>query len=361
LDTTENIFKRNRALILFLIGLVIVFGLFYALRSAVFPFLFGLVLAYLLYPLILWVEAKLPYKGRWLAAKRISLIILSFIVILGLVAIFFFYLITSVADSFAILLINAPEYISEGLTTLREWFESLRQNLPLEIRQQADEYISNLGATLGTALQGAFAKSLSFMPSTFGMVLGFISLPIFLFYILKDTRKLSEGFYSFLSPRIALHASKIFSIIDVVLGRYIRAQLLLGLVVACLVFIGLSILGIPLTPALAVLAGVTELIPILGPWIGGIVGVVITLAVMPDKAIWAALVYLLVQGLENTLLVPRIQGGYLHINPAILMVLLVVGSYIAGIWGMILFPPLTATVVEIYKYVRENIETKVSQ
>ena len=132
--------------------------------------------------------------------------------------------------------------------------------------------------------------------------------------------------------------------------------MLLGTVVGVLVFTGLSILGIELAPALAVFAGITELIPIVGPWIGGVAGVIVTLAVAPDKAFLVAVLYVVVQQLENILLVPRIQGGYLRINPAILIVLLVLGAKIAGIWGMILIAPLTAVIVEIYKYVNSAMQ-----
>jgi predicted PurR-regulated permease PerM len=130
---------------------------------------------------------------------------------------------------------------------------------------------------------------------------------------------------------------------------------MLGLVVAVLSFIGLSILDISFAPALAIFAGLTELIPILGPWIGGAFAVVVTLATTPEKAIWVVVVFVSVQFVENNLLVPRIQGGYLRIHPAVVLVLLVVGSFVAGIWGIILIVPLTATVVEIYRYLRRNV------
>jgi predicted PurR-regulated permease PerM len=155
---------------------------------------------------------------------------------------------------------------------------------------------------------------------------------------------------------MAKHARNIFAIMDKVLGQYIRAQVILGATVAVLVFIGLSILGIKLAPALAVVAGVFEFIPTIGPWLSGILGVVVALAVAPDRAIWVALVYLVVQLSENLLLVPRIHGGFLRINPAVLLVLLALGSYLAGIWGMILFPPLAALIVQVYRYVRQSVE-----
>ena len=127
--------------------------------------------------------------------------------------------------------------------------------------------------------------------------------------------------------------------------------MLLGLVVGGLDLAGLLILGIPFAPVLALLAGLTELIPLLGPWIGGVTMVIVTLATVPEKALWVGILALGVQLLENIFLVPRIQGGQLRIHPAVAIVLLVVGAYVAGFWGLVLSVPLAAAVVEIYKYV----------
>ena len=278
---------------------------------------------------------------------------------MGLVGFFSYLIVTVLIDAFVVLVNNAPEYISRGLLALQEWAEVFRERFPPEMSQQIDEVILEAGIALGNFIRDSFLKGVSFIPSTFSLMLGFAALPIFLFYILKDSEKLSKGFYSALSPWVAEHTKNIVSIIERVLGRYIRAQLMLGLVVAYLVFIGLLVLGMSsVAPVLATVAGVTELIPILGPWIGGAVAVIVTLAIAPAKAIWVALLFLIVQLLENSLLVPRIQGGYLHIHPAILVVLLVLGAYIAGFWGILLVAPLTATVVEIYKYVRHSIKVE---
>ena len=110
---------------------------------------------------------------------------------------------------------------------------------------------------------------------------------------------------------------------------------------------------VPFAVALALLAGLTELIPTLGPWIGGGVAVIVTLAMAPEKAIWVAVLFVGVQLVENNLLVPKIQSAYLRIHPAIMILLLVFGAYIAGFWGLLLAGPLVATLVEIFKYVRD--------
>ena len=337
-----------------LFGLIIIFFVVYALRSALIPFILGLMLAYLLLPVITWVERKLPRQGRVMQTKRVSLVILTFIVILGLVGFFSYFIVVAVIEAFVVLVQNAPQYISAGLLALGEWAEGFRQYLPPEMQQQIDQLILDAGQAVGNAIREVFMRGISFIPTTFSLIFGFASLPIFLFYILKDSEKLEKGFYSAFSPWMAEHIRSIISIIEKVLGRYIRAQLMLGFFVGYLVLVGLLILRVDFAPALAALAGVTELIPILGPWVGGAAAVIVTLAVAPDKAIWVALLFFIVQLLENNLLVPRIQGSYLHIHPALILVLLVVGAYVAGFWGIVLSVPLTATVIEIYKYVRQD-------
>jgi predicted PurR-regulated permease PerM len=101
------------------------------------------------------------------------------------------------------------------------------------------------------------------------------------------------------------------------------------------------------------LAGVLELVPIVGPWIAGAVAVVVTLAIMPDRAIWVVVLYLGVQLLENNLLVPKIQSAYLRIHPAVMIFLLVFSAYIAGFWGLLIIGPLTATLVAVFRYIRD--------
>ncbi|MFC1871577.1 AI-2E family transporter [Chloroflexota bacterium] len=356
LDTAKNLLRRHWQLGCLVLGIIAVFWLLYALRTALVPFILGLVFAYLLMPVIRWAEEKLPSQGRWRQTKRVSLIVLIFIIIAGLIAVLSFYVVTAVIEAFVALVNNAPQYIAGGLNTLQRWANVLREQLPPEIQLQMDQLIVEGGVALGNTIRGAFMKGISFVPATFGLMFGFIVLPIFLFYILKDSEKLTGSFYSSLSPWLAEHTRNIVSIIESVLGRYIRAQLLLGLIVAYFTFVGLLFLRIPFYPALAAFAGVTELVPTIGPWIGGAAAVIVTLAVAPDKVIWVIILFFIVQLLENTLLVPRIQGGYLHINPAIVIVLIILGAYIAGFWGLVLAVPLTATGVEIYKYVHRSAQ-----
>ena len=353
--SAKTVFKRYWRLLFFVLGIIAVFWILYALRSTLLPFIIGLVVVYLLMPAISWIEGKLPRRDKLQQTKRVSLIILFFIIILALVGLLSYYIAVAVIDAFVILVDNLPQYIARGFFELEHWTKGLQQYFPPEVQQQVYEIITDAGTAIGNAVRGIFTQSISLVPTTFGMILGFASLPLFIFYLLKDSEKLTRRFYAALPDWLAEHTKNIMQIIEKVLGRYIRAQLLLGFIVGYLCFTGLLILGISFAPVLGVFAGITELIPILGPWIGGITAVIVTLAIVPEKALWVALLFAIVQLLENSLLVPRIQAGYLRIHPVVVIFLLVVGAKLAGIWGIILAVPLTATIVEVYRYVRQNI------
>ena len=348
-----NILGKHWRLVSLVLGIIIVFWVLYLLRIAIFPFVLGLVLAYLLLPVISWLEKRFPRQGSWLGFKRVFSILIVFIVLLGLVAAFSYFIVTAVIDASLVLAESAPHFIGQSLYQVQKWLEIVREQFPPEIRQEMDKALLEAGVALGDSIRDAFVKGISFIPRTFSIFLGLAALPLFLFYTLKDSERLKRGFYSGLTPGIAAHIRNITGIIERVLGRYIRAQLMLGLIVAYFCFIGLLILRIPFAPVLAILAGIGELIPTLGPWISGAVVVVVTLAVAPEKVIWVIILFLAIQLVENSLLVPRIQGGYLRLHPAVMIFLLVLGAYVAGFWGLLLAGPLTATGVEIYKYVRQ--------
>ena len=353
-----NTFIKHWRLIALGLGIIIVLWVLYFLRTVVLPFATGLVLAYLLMPAVSWLERKLPPQGKWLNFKRVFSVLLAFILLICIIGGFAYFIVTAVIDASVTLLENAPYFIGKSLHQVQVWLEGVRQQLPSEIRQELDKVLLEGGVSLGRYIRGALLGVVSSLPRTFTMILGFATLPFFLFYILKDSERLKKGFASALTPGTAQHARNVVNVVEGVLGRWIRAQIMLGVIVAYLSFIGLLVLKVPFATALALLAGVTEVIPTLGPWIGGGIAVIVTLAMAPEKAIWVAVLFVAVQLVENNLLVPKIQSAYLRIHPAIMVLLLVFGAYIAGIWGLLIVGPLVATLVEIFKYVRDQYQSQ---
>ncbi len=357
MNTASDFVKKQWRLIFLITGLLLLCILLWTLRQALFPFGIALVLAYLMLPVLRLAEGKLPQNDRLRNAEHIILIVLFIALIFTLVGLIIYLFVDIFIGTFSSLVENAPQFISSGIGVLKEWAEGIREILPPTLQQQMDELIADISSSVSSSIQGIFKGGILSLPNIFNPLLSLICIPIFLFYLLKDSEKLSKDFYSAIPQWLAEHFKNIAHIVEMVLGRYIRAQLLLGFVVGYACFMVLFIMRIPFAPTLGIIAGITELIPILGPWIGGAIAFFVALATVPDKALWVALFFLAIQLFENNFLVPRIHGHYLRIHPAITLVLLVLGAYIAGIWGIILIVPFTATIIEVYKYLRRSTKT----
>jgi predicted PurR-regulated permease PerM len=350
----RDIIKANWRLIVFVTATVVVLALAWAWRGVLLPFVIGLILAYLMIPGVNWLEKRLPPKNKWPKAKRVAAILIVFIVALGVIGGLLSYVIMAVIQTLADLFSRAPEFISAIMNQVQEWADSFQQQLPPGLQTTVEQLIANLGLQMETILQNMARGGFSFLSGTVGALLGFAALPLFLFYIVKDHGQIRDSLYSFLPEWSVIHVRNIASIIDKVLGGYIKATLILGGIVAIMTFVAFSIIRVPYAPALAFFAGITEMIPTIGPWIGGGLAVLVTLSTAPEKAILVAVVAVAVQLLENNLLVPRVQASYMNIHPAAVLLLLVLGAHVAGLWGIVLAVPLTATIVRIIAYIREK-------
>jgi len=359
LSSVNALIRRHWRLIVFILGLVFVFLLLWMLRSVLLPFIVGFILAYLILPIIKWIEKRLHRVGKKPKHKqiiRISIILVIYILVLAVIGLAVFYIITVIGKSLLSMAEDAPQLIPNGLNAITEWLKSLVILSSPSIQQQIDVYSAQAGVALGNAINDLLTRGVGILQSSSGMILGFVSMPVFLFFILKDWEKLRNSFQTAAPQWTRTHAKSIVSIIQNVTVRYIRGQLLLGLAVGTCVFILLMIFRIDFALPLAAFAAITELVPMIGPWLGGIAGVLVTLAVAPEKVLWVAIGYVVIQLLENNLLVPRIQGSQMNINPAFIIVLSILGAYFAGILGFIIALPLTMTMVEIFKYLRNSTE-----
>jgi predicted PurR-regulated permease PerM len=355
LSNTTSFISRYWRIILFIIAIIAIFWLVWSLLNILLPFIIGLILAYLLLPIIRWIEGKLPKPERLKGTKRILLILLLYLAFLAVIGLTLFYTIPLIVNSVNQFIDNLPDLIPELAERYQNFIDAIRRSIPPDLLEQLENYLSNIGSALGGAVSSGFAALISYFGSTFGLLLGLVALPVFLFFLLKDAEKLRSGFYSSFSPWLREHVQGLIEIINDVLGKYIRASVILGLVVGILVFIGLFVLQIPFAPALAFWAGVTELIPVVGPWIGAAAGVIVTLAVEPSKTIWVIILYFAVQLLENNVLVPRIHSQYLNLHPTIILILLVIGGQYGGIWGIILVVPVTALFIQLYRFFLRSI------
>lgn len=338
----------------FILGMILVLWFIWALRSVFLPFIVGLLFAYLLLPIIRWIEKRWKGDARKQQIKRVTIILVVYLLALAVVGALVFYVIVVMGKSLLGMAQDAPQIIPNGLAAITNWLKSWEILSAPSIQEQIDVYSAQAGVALGNALKQLLTSGLGFMQSSAGMILGFAIMPIFTFYILKDWCRLRDRMYAEMPLWSRTHAKNVFAIIQNVVGRYVRGQLLLALAVGLCAFILLMILKIQFALPLAVFAGLTEMMPMIGPWLGGGLAVLITLATDPEKVIWVALGFLAIQLLENNILVPKIQGSQMNIHPAFIILLSILGAHFAGIFGFIIVLPLTMIVIGIIKYLRAS-------
>lgn len=354
----KQFFSKHWQLIVFVVGLIFVCWLIWILRSVLLPFIVGLILAYLLLPIIRWVEKHLlkpNEKPKIKQLKRIAIVLIIYLLSLIIIGLVVFYIITIASKAVGNLVQNAQQTLPNGMATITNWLKSLKILSNPTIQQNIDAYITKAGAALPGILSSFLTTGVKIIQSSTSLILGFIIMPIFIFFLLKDWDNLRDKFYAGLPQWARIHTKNFFSILQTSIIHYIRGSLILALIVAILTYIYLTILRIDFALPLAVFIGITEMVPLIGPWLGGALAVIVTLATAPGKAIWVVIGYLVILQIENQLIGPKIRGSQMEIHPAFLIILTVLGAYFAGILGLIIVLPLAMVVIKTFKYLRDSV------
>ena len=194
--------------------------------------------------------------------------------------------------------------------------------------------------------------------SLIGLVFGYLILPVWVAYILKDKVAIVATFDQALPASWRFDVWAIIRTVERIFGQWVRGQLILGFSVGVLTFIGLTILSQLVDPIfgryavlLSIIAGVLELVPIIGPILSAVPAVLLAATAGHRRRRsrrW--LLYTLVQQLENNFLVPKIQGNAVELHPAAVIFAIIIGGSLAGLLGAILALPMTAAFRDVVRY-----------
>jgi predicted PurR-regulated permease PerM len=183
----------------------------------------------------------------------------------------------------------------------------------------------------------------------FGGVFSFMVALILSFYLSVQKRGVQHVIGSIVPHEHKDYILNLWERSQKKLGRWLQGQLFLGVIVGVLVYIGLSFLDIRFALLLAILAGILEIFPYIGPVIAAVPAVILGFLQAPVLGLWVLILYLVIQQLENYLIVPLVIGKIVKLNPVAVILALLVGSKLGGIPGMILAVPLTAVVAEFFR------------
>lgn len=215
------------------------------------------------------------------------------------------------------------------------------------------KYLANLGLsfTFSQQIAGEIVSQIGNLPtqiiklgtSLFSNILNVLVVLIISFYLLLVRGKLEEQLHPFLGEEKSSLVKRIFDLLEIRLGGWARGQVTLMLLVGASIYIGLLILGIPFALPLAILAGILEIIPYLGPVLAAVPAVIIGFGISPVMGFATAALALLVQQLENYLFVPKVMEKSVGVSPIITLLALSIGFKIAGILGVVLSVPIVIT------------------
>jgi predicted PurR-regulated permease PerM len=190
-----------------------------------------------------------------------------------------------------------------------------------------------------------------------GFVVGLLILPVWVFYLLNEQRRMLAFVNRMLNFSVRADVWHMVRIFDRSLSAYLRGQLTLGIIIGVAVGITLGIadlvpgIDIDYILILAIWAGICELVPMVGALLGMIPGVIVAAALGgPASAVVVAVIYIVIQQIENNVLVPRIIGDAVGVHPVVLTVTLLAGASLFGLPGVILAAPTTAIARDLYLY-----------
>lgn len=306
------------------------------------PVLIAGFLYYLLNPIVKLLM-KIKIKRIWAVAIVLLLLVAAIIWILLSVIPSLIQQISSIAS-------NIPDFISRVET----WLNNMAQ-LPIFKEVDINHYLNQLDISYAKIIQ----QFLSGISNSLGSLVGtiasativIITAPFILFYMLKDGEKMVPTVKKFFPEKRRDQIVELLGQLNKTLANYISGQAIECLFVGTFTFLGYLILGVNYAFLFGVIAGLTNLIPYLGPYLGLAPAFLVTVFNDPVKALLCCVVVLIVQQLDGNVIYPNVIGKSLKIHPLTIIIVLLVAGNIAGLIGIFLGVPFYAICKTIISYV----------
>ncbi|MBO0454054.1 MULTISPECIES: AI-2E family transporter [Enterococcus] len=317
------------------------------------PILIAGFLYYLLNPLV-----NLLMK---MGVKRLMAIALIFILLIGMIVLIFMSVIPNLVEQLVSLAKNIPGFISN----MQSWLQEAANNatrFPLFKELDVDKYISNLDVSAGSILQRSLTGVTNGLGSVIGkittVVLLLVTVPFILFYMLKDGEKLVPNIERIFPEKQRDNIKGLLQQLNKTLSDYISGQAIECLFVGTFTFLGYLLIGVDYAFLFGVIAGLTNLIPYLGPYLGLAPALIYTFFDSPTKALLCIVIVLIVQQVDGNVIYPNVIGKSLNIHPLTIILILLVAGNLSGILGVFLGVPVYAIlrtlVVFIVKIMKQS-------
>jgi len=311
------------------------------LVATLMPFLYSAILAFLLDPLITLLE-KEGVKRVWSTLATVLLIFL-------LLVLFSILFIPSLIRDLSQMLKN----LTGGIDNLKVMMDAGMKWLGDLIGDVVD-LDSEFSKLSGQGIQ-LLRDLLTRLMSSLGSLIDILLVPVITFYLLKDKEPIFKAFLSLFNPVRRARLRLLGVEIRKLLRGYVQGKIIISALVGLLIGLGCLLLGLPNALTIGLVVGVFDLIPYFGPWLGGLLPVLIALlGPTPIKALWVVLLILMVQQAESGLITPRVISHRVGLHPLVVMFSVMFFGAVMGIPGMVLGVPITAVLIALIKYWRKT-------
>jgi predicted PurR-regulated permease PerM/phosphoglycolate phosphatase-like HAD superfamily hydrolase len=324
---------------LVIVGLIIIFLLaLYFFRALLPPVILAFILAYLLKPIADFVERRLDVP-RTLAVVLVYLLLLVTVVVIPVTVV------PAAVDRISRLNVNLQQLADQLIEFLSQPFVLFGYTLSLE------DFVGDIQGTLQDLLQPFASQTVTLFFNVVSSLLWVVSITIISFYLVKDADRLRGFLDRMAPPGYTEELARLREEINQVWKAFFRGQVVLGFVVGIVVWIAMSIVGLPNAGVMGLLAGLLEVVPTFGPVLATIPALLVALFLgsvyLPLSNFWFAVlvlgIYTMIQQLENAYLVPRIMGRRLQLHPVVVFIGVLAGGFLAGTIGVLLAAPVIAT------------------
>lgn len=280
-----------------------------------------------------------PFVDRLEKKKvpRVAAIFVVYIIIIAIVALFIEIVVPPLVNQASQLVHNSGKYI--------ERINSFASSLNPELRGKFVDIVGGVGNSISSINTGEVVIQAF---GVFSGAVGLIAVLVISFYLLIQKNGVEKAL-AFLLPR--KYHQKSFAIsrkIEIKMSSWVRGQLFLAFLIFVINYIALSILKVDMALTLALLSGLLEMLPIIGPIVAGAAATLVALTISPLLALIVAAWYILVQQLENHILVPQVMKKSVGLNPILVIVAILVGGKVMGFWGILIAVPIFACLAVIF-------------
>ncbi len=305
------------------------------ISNILFTVIISLIFSYLLNPVINYLERHNISRGLG--------IILLYIVVFGIIIAISVSFIPRLGNELKEVLMVLPSYFS----TITDFFKDLYdkyynlENIAPIIENVEGLIFDNINR-LQEVLLTSMTKLFTGVGSLLNRMISLVLIPILTFYFLKDKDKLINQVFLIIPKNKRSEIKELLTQIDKSLSQFVRGRLILAIYVGVATTVVLLILDINFAIVIGLLTGIADIIPYFGPFLGFVPAVLFAFLDSATKGIWVAVIFILIQWVENNVLGPKIIGDTTGLHPITVLLSLIIAGNIYGVLGMVFVIPVVS-------------------